>query len=130
MMIKKLVTVTVLSILLGSPTRHALSASVDILNFSPHTLASWKKDFSSGRHSVRFKDARCEKGHWRVDLVNSQALPTDVFYTFWTEDSDGDSLGSTTGSMHLGSKKRDSIDMKISCIDFDFTDIKISVKLI
>ena len=58
-MIKKLVTITALAMLLGSPTRHALSASVDTLNYSPINLASWKKDFSSGRHSVRFKDARC-----------------------------------------------------------------------
>ncbi|MDB2557139.1 hypothetical protein N9X77_04135 [Luminiphilus sp.] len=91
-------------------------------------LSDWKRDFSgSSGGQVRMKNVACEKGKWRFDLVNRRNKTTIVGYTFWTEDQDGDSLGSYNDSVGLQPMARTRLSTNHNCT-FKFGNIQMRLE--
>ena len=92
-------------------------------------LSDWKRDFSSSSGGqVRMKNVACEKGKWRFDLVNRRNKTAIIDYTFWTEDRDGDSLGSYNDSVWLQPMARTRLSTNHNCT-FKFENIKMRLEL-
>lgn len=91
-------------------------------------LSDWKRDFSgSSGGQVRMKNVACEKGKWRLDLVNRRNKTAIIGYTFWTEDQDGDSLGSYNDSLRLKPMARTRLSTNHNCT-FKFENIKMRLE--
>ena len=103
----------------AKPISVALNSSVGDGDWS-----KWKKDFDQ---KIRLKNVQCENGRWKVDLLNNHSKSQSVGWTFWTEDEDGDSLGSTNGMVSMTAKARRTIDMGVSC-SVDFGEIKMDIR--
>lgn len=89
----------------------------------------WKRDFSgSSGKQVRMKNVGCEKGKWRFDLVNRKSNYATVSYTFWTEDDDGDSLGSYNDSIALPPMGRTRLSTDHNCT-LKFENLQMRLKV-
>lgn len=92
-------------------------------------ISGWSRDFTGSSGSqIRMKNVACEKGKWRFDLVNKKNGYVQTYFTFWTVDEEGDSLGSFNDDARLPPMGRLRLSTDFNCgIPFDQIKMKFSV---